>query len=47
MDVGVDGKGRDAKCLSQYDACSLVADTRQGFKFLKGVRNDTIMVLNE
>ena len=47
MDVGVDGKSGDAKCLSQYDACGLVADARECLKFLKGVRYDSIMVLNE
>ena len=47
MDVGVNGKSGDAKCLGQYDACSLVADTREGLQRLKRVGDDAIMALDK
>jgi hypothetical protein len=47
MDMGVNGKSGDAKCLSQYDASGLMPDAREGLKRLKGVGNDAVMTLDK
>ena len=47
MDMGVDGKSGDAKCLGQYDASGLMPDAREGLKRLKRVGNDALMTLDK
>ena len=47
VDVGVDWKGRNAKCLSHDDGCGFMADTRQFLQFFETLRNNAVVMLDE